>query len=294
MDKKTRLLVIINPISGVGKQKTIEKVFAERLNHEKFDYDIRYTEYAHHATLIASDAASQNYDAVIAVGGDGSINDAAAGLIGTGTVLGIIPCGSGNGLARHMKLPLQPEKALDVINDFHVEEIDTINVNGHNYVSIAGVGFDAFVAEKFSHAKNRGFVGYAEIMFREYPLYKPHEYQLIIDGKEYRRKSLFISFANSSQFGFNAAIAPSASLQDGLIDVCMVEKVPPLHLPLTVELLYAKHFEKSQHVEIIQAKEVTVLNNQLRWINFDGEALELEPELHFKVNEKSLKVVCHG
>ena len=295
MTDRKRLLVIINPISGVGRQKTIEKVLAQHLDHSRFDYDIRYTERAGHATDIAREGSAQGYEAVIAVGGDGSINEVAKGLIGTGTTMGIIPCGSGNGMARHMHLPLTPEKAVEVINKYHTEDIDTIDVNGHSYVSIAGVGFDAFVARRLRLTKKRGFAGYARIMFTEYPRYKAKEYRMIIDGKECSHKALMVSVANSSQFGFNAAIAPTASLTDGLLDVCIVEKVPYLELPITAEMLLMSHnFEKSEHVEIIQAKEVTILNNDYRWINYDGEALKLDTELHFKIVPKSLNVICHG
>ena len=295
MNDRKRLLVIINPISGVGRQKTIEKVFEQHLDHSRFDYDIRYTERAGHATDIAREGSTQGYDAVIAVGGDGSINEVSAGLIGTHTTMGIIPCGSGNGMARHLKLPLVPEKAIEVINTYHTETIDTIDVNGHSYASIAGVGFDAYVARRFKFTKTRGFAGYARILFTEYPRYKAKEYRLVIDGKEYTRKALMISVANSSQFGFNAAIAPTASLQDGLLDICIMEKVPYLEIPITAELLLLSHdLQKSEHVELIQAKEVTILNNDYKWINFDGEALKLDTELHFKIVPQSLNIICHG
>ncbi len=294
MTDRKQLLVIINPISGVGRQKTIEKVFEQHLDHSRFGYDIRYTEHTGHATTIAREGSEQGYDAVVAVGGDGSINEVSAGLIGTRTTMGIIPCGSGNGMARHLKLPLTPDKAVGVINHYHTETIDTIDVNGHSYASIAGVGFDAYVARRFKFTKTRGFAGYARILFTEYPRYKVKEYHLVIDGREYTRKALMISVANSSQFGFNAAIAPTASLQDGLLDICIMQKVPYLEIPITAEMLLMSHnLEKSENVELIQAKEVTILNNDYRWINFDGEALKLDTELHFKVVPQSLNIICH-
>ena len=295
MENRKRLLVIINPISGVGRQKTIEKVLDQHLDHSRFDCDIRYTERAGHATDIAREGSRQGYDAVVAVGGDGSINEVAKGLIGTSTTMGIIPCGSGNGLARHMQLPLSPDKAVEILNQYETIDIDTIDVNGNSYVSIAGVGFDAYVARRFRLTKKRGFAGYAKILFSEYPRYKAKEYRMIVDGRELSRTALMITVANSSQFGFNAAIAPTASLKDGLMDVCVVEKVPYLEIPITAEMLVVSHhFQKSEHVEIIQAKELTIINNDYRWINFDGEALKLDKELHFKVIPKSLKIIHNG
>ncbi len=294
MGLKKKLLVIINPISGVGKQKKIESVLESHLDHSRYDYDIRYTEYAHHAIVIVSEACTQDYDAIIAVGGDGSVNDAVSGMVkaNSNKILGVIPCGSGNGLARHLKIPLIPEKAMHIINTFHVEKIDTILINNRTCVSIAGIGFDALVARKFKFSKTRGLQAYTEIVLGEYPFYKPATYRLNIDGEEIERKALFISFANSNQFGYNTIIAPSAELSDGLIDVCIVGAIPLIHLPLTAQLLYTKHFDLSQHVEIIKAKNVTVYNNEYQWVNMDGEAIRMDEKLHLSTRRKSLKIIC--
>ena len=295
MTANKKLLVIINPISGVGKQRTIETVLESHLNHNLFDYEIRYTEYAHHASKIAEEACmSKRYDAIIAVGGDGSVNDVVSGIreAKSDVALGIIPCGSGNGLARHLKLPLSPKKAIDVINNFYSEKIDTISINDKVCASIAGVGFDALVAHKFSTARTRGLQAYTEVIVSEYPFYKPATYLLNIDGKEIERKALFISFANSNQFGYNAVVAPSASLKDGLIDVCIVEQIPIIHMPIIAQLVYTKHFDLSQHVEIIKAKHVKVYNNEYEWVNLDGEAVKMGGELDISINSNSLKIIC--
>lgn len=292
---KKKLLVIINPISGVGRQRTIEKVLESHLNHNHFDYEIAYTQYAHHATEIAEAASlSQKYDAIIAVGGDGSVNDVVSGIKAskTNTILGIIPCGSGNGLARHLKIPLSPRKATEVINNYYCKEIDTIEMNNKTYVSIAGIGFDALVANKFSSTKSRGLKAYTEIILSEYPFYKPATYRLNIDGVEMERKALFISFANSNQFGYNAVVAPSANLCDGMIDVCIVKMIPIIHLPIIAQLVYTKHFDLSGHVEIIKAKNITVYNNEYEWVNLDGEAVKLDKKLEIAINNKSLKIIC--
>ncbi len=289
---KKKLIFIINPISGIGRQKKIEEVVAKNLNHEQFDYEIRYTQHAHHGTDIARDAAEKKEcDAIIAVGGDGSVNDVVNGLHGHDIIMGIIPCGSGNGLARDLKIPLQPTQAVRAINRFHVAPIDTIQLNDHIYVSIAGVGFDALVARKMKQAKKRGLTAYANIVLNDYPLSKENTFHLQIDGEVLERKAWFISFANSSQFGYNAAVAPLADLSDGLIDICIVKKIPLAHLPLTAPLVYLNHFDLSQHVEIIKAKEVMVLDNDYRWVNVDGEGLRMEKELRFKVHHNALNII---
>ncbi len=289
---KKKLIFIINPISGIGRQKKIEEVVAKHLDHNLFDYEIRYTQRIHHGTEIAREAAEKREcDAIIAVGGDGSVNDVANGLHGHDMTMGIIPCGSGNGLARDLKIPLQLSQAVRIINQYNVSPIDTIQLNDHIYVSIAGVGFDALVARKMKQAKKRGLTAYANIVLNDYPLSKESLFHLNIDGKTWERKAWFISFANSSQFGYNTAIAPLADLSDGLIDICIVKKIPLAHLPLTAPLVYLNHFDLSQHVEIVKAKEVTVLDNEYGWVNVDGEGMRMENTLHFQVHHNALNII---
>jgi YegS/Rv2252/BmrU family lipid kinase len=289
---KRKIIFIVNPISGIGKQKKIESILADNLDKELFDYEIRYTEYAHHGTYIAREAAEQNScDAIVAVGGDGSVNDVVNGLHGQNLTMGIIPCGSGNGLARDMKIPLQPAQAVRMINQYNVAPIDTVQLNNLIFVSIAGVGFDALVARKMKLAKKRGLTAYVNIVMSDYPLSKDTVFHLVVDGKEIERKAWFISFANSNQFGYNTAIAPLAHLDDGLLDICIVDKIPLAHLPLTAPLVYLNHFNLSQHVEILKAKEVIVLDNDYQWVNVDGEGLRVGKELQFTVHHKALNII---
>ncbi|MBR1644740.1 MAG: NAD(+)/NADH kinase [Bacteroidales bacterium] len=290
---KQHLLFVVNPVSGIGRQKKIEEVVQENLDLDRFTYDVRYTERIHHGTDITREAlAQQTYDAVVAVGGDGSVNDVVTGLQGSSLPMGIIPCGSGNGLARNLKIPLQPAAAVKLLNQFYVDSIDTITVNDLVFASIAGIGFDALVARKMKLAKKRGLPAYTNIILTDYPNYKEQVYHMEIDGKEVVRKAWFISFANSNQFGYNTAIAPLARLDDGLIDVCIVDKIPLVHLPLTAPLVYLNHFELSQHVEIFKAHEVRVLDNDYRWVNIDGEGIKVAKELHFVNHHKTLNIIC--
>ena len=289
---KKNLLAIVNPISGIGKQKKIEKVLKENLNQDLFDYSVAYTEHIHHGTEIARDAAMKGYDVVVAVGGDGSVNDVISGLKDSETTLGIIPCGSGNGLARNLKLPLIPTLAVRVLNQYNEEKIDTIVLNNsHIIASIAGVGFDAFIARLMKAAKLRGFSAYLNLIMREYPSYKEKDYHLVIDDRELDRNAWFITFANSNQFGYNAAVAPKAKLDDGLIDISIVDKIPLEHVPITGPLVYANHFELSQHVEMFKAHEVHVSGNIDKWVNIDGEGENIGQELHFVNHPHSLKIL---
>ncbi len=289
---KRNLLFIVNPISGIGRQKKIEALLESNIDHSLLDYTVRYTERIHHGTELAKDAVEQGcFDAIVAVGGDGSVNDVVSGMVGSNIALGIIPCGSGNGLARNLKIPLTPAHAIEILNHYKVAEIDTIYLNDRVIASIAGVGFDARVARRMKQTKVRGLQAYAKIILTDYPTYKEHTYRLNIDGNEIERKAWFISFANSNQFGYNTAIAPLAQLDDGLIDVCIVDRIPLLHLPMTAPLLYLNHFELSQHVEYFKAHEVTVYNNDEKWVNIDGEGERIGTELHFRNVRKSLKVL---
>ena len=310
------LLFIVNPVSGIGKQKRIEQLIEANLDHSLFDYEVAYTEHAHHGKEIASQAIKQSSNqaipaAIIAVGGDGSVNDVVSGLLATDAIkqsssqaipLGIIPCGSGNGLARNLGIPLNPAHAIQMLNRFNVTEIDTIQLSTQTFkhssnqaikhiASIAGIGFDARVARRMKQAKVRGLQAYAKIIAEDYFTYKEHTYRLVIDGREMERKAWFISLANSNQFGYNTAIAPLAKLDDGLIDVCIVDRIPFHHLALTAPLLYLNHFELSQHVEMFKAHEVTVYNNEERWVNIDGEGEDIGDHLHFTNIPKSLEIL---
>lgn len=289
---KQRLLFIINPVSGIGKQKTVEQVLETYLDKDKFEYDIAYTEYAHHATEIARQATTQGYNTVIAVGGDGSINDCVRGLVNSEVSLGIIPAGSGNGLARCLGIPLEVKKAIEVINNYNSLNIDTINLNDMIYASVAGIGFDALIAKEFTGNTTRGFQTYLKLILKDYLNYKPKKYRLRIDGKEIEKDALFISFMNSNQFGFNAIIAPKASLNDGLMDIVVVKKVPIIFAPLVVQMMFFHQFDKAMEVETFQAKEVEILDFQDGIINLDGEGIEYpNTELKFTVNSNNLNVI---
>lgn len=288
---KKRIVFIVNPISGGRKKLGIENIVAKVLDTQKFDYQLYYTEYAGHGAKIATEAVAQGADIVVAVGGDGSVNQVAGQLVRTKVALGIIPMGSGNGLANHLKIPLTPKKALEVINHFRVERIDTASVNKNFFVSIAGVGFDAMIAHKFAGSKRRGFWTYLRLIFSEFVSYQPLSYTLLIDGAPLKRDALFISFANSDQFGYKTKIAPQASVFDGLLDVCVVGK-PPFHrMPLLAYLLFSNQIGKLKDVEIVKAKEIKIESAKKQFVNVDGDPIQLDEDLHITVHPMSLDVI---
>jgi diacylglycerol kinase (ATP) len=289
--KKRRILFIINPISGIGKQKNIDELIRSNIDADSFIYEIMLTTGPGHATGLARMAVGSGVDVVVAVGGDGTVNEIGQVLAGTSTALGIIPTGSGNGLARHIKIPFNFRKAIGVINRCNIRKIDTATINGQVFLSIAGVGYDAFVAKKFARASRRGFFSYFRIVSNEYPLYKPKKYYLEVDGRIIRRKALAITFANSNQFGNNTSIAPNAKLDDGLVDVCILRKIPLWLVPFYVPLLFTKTFHKTHYIEIIRANHAVITRTKGKSIHLDGDPSDTGRVIEMKVNPLSLNII---
>jgi len=290
---KKNILFIINPISGrkPSVKEKIKSLIDNILDKEKYNYKIQNTNRKDHAIEISKNAVKEGFDIIVVVGGDGSINEVAQSIVNTDVILGIIPLGSGNGLAHHLKIPLKPENAIEVINQFKIKKIDTASCNDKVFVSIAGIGFDARVAKKFAKTRKRGFLSYLKIIIKEYPFYKPRDYEINIDGKQIQRNAFIINFANSDQFGYDTTIAPNAKIDDGLIDVCIVKKVPLVELPISAHLLYWKQIDKSRFIEIIKAKNIIIKRKKKSTVNIDGEPVKLAKELEIKINPLSLKVI---
>ena len=222
MEKK-KIVFIVNPISGTQNKRYILKLLPEKLNSELFDWHIAKTEYAGHATLLAKEYSTQDYHAIIAIGGDGTVNEIARSLVHTNVALGIIPCGSGNGLARHLHIPMDPVGAIKVINRFIAKDVDYGKINEIPFFCTCGVGFDAFVSSKFANAGRRGLLTYLENTLREGLKYKPDTYEIEVEGETRKYKAFLIACANASQYGNNAFIAPQASMSDGMLDVTIME-----------------------------------------------------------------------
>ncbi|MCX6233352.1 MAG: diacylglycerol kinase family lipid kinase [Bacteroidetes bacterium] len=289
--RKKEVIFIINPASGVRSKNRMEDMIRTYLDKERYNQTILYTERAGHAIELSRKAARDKTDIVVAVGGDGSLNEIAKGLIGTDTAMGIIPAGSGNGLAHHLRIPFRISKAIETINKGKIKKIDTIRINGELCVSIAGVGFDALVAKEFEKARRRGFQTYFRIILTEYLNYKPRKYKITIDGKKYKEKALFISFANSNQFGYNASIAPHATVDDGLIDVCIIKKIPLAKVVFLANLLFLKKIDQTNDITIIKGKEIKLSRKRSKIVNIDGEHVKLKKKLIIKIDPLSLNVI---
>lgn len=290
MNTKKKICFIVNPVSGIGRQKVIEKLIDQLLDRTVFEYEIQYTKAAKHATELAKDAALRNFDIVVAVGGDGSVNETAKGLIGTKTAMAIIPAGSGNGLARHLKIPIDIKKAMDVINSGTITTVDSIRFNDETFVNVAGIGFDAHIGWEFAKFGKRGFSSYLKVIMREFPKYKARKYELEIDGQTIYPEAFLISFANGSQWGNNAYIAPTADISDGIMDIAILKNFKFMSALSIGYKLFKGSLHESAHLEIIKAKEVKV-KQPSTIAHIDGEPIEIGNEIHIQVTPRSLHVV---
>ena len=223
MEKKSSILFIMNPISGTDNKSSVPKHIEETLDKNVFDYSIKETEYSGHAYEIAKAAAKKGFDFVIAVGGDGTVNEVGRALTHTNTAMGIIPCGSGNGLARHLMIPLDIKKSIEIINKRTIHKLDYGMINDYPFFCTCGMGFDAYISMKFAKAGKRGAVTYLENILREGVKYKAEKYIVECEGESLECRAFLISCANASQYGNNAYIAPQASMSDGLMDVIIME-----------------------------------------------------------------------
>lgn len=288
---KKHLVFIINPKSGTDRVKAMQDIIDARLDMAQFTYEIQYTQYAKHGTDLAKAAANNGAYGVVAIGGDGSVNDAAVGLIGTNTVLGIIPKGSGNGMARTMKIPLTPVDAVDVLNLGRTVRMDIGYVNDQPFISNAGVGFDALVSKKFSMSERRGLRAYSWLVTKHLWQYREWDYQLTIDGKALNQKAFMINIANGQQFGYNFKIAPKASFTDGLLDVIVIKKFPKMLGGVLTARALRGTIMNSPYVDHYLAKDITITHPDLKLMQTDGDAHPCDNKLHFRIAPAALEVM---
>jgi diacylglycerol kinase (ATP) len=285
---KQKITFIVNPVSGTGKQKQLEDSIEKHLDHSRFDFVIQYTQSPGHATELAVNAAADSY-LIVAVGGDGTINEVAKALINTSIPLGIIPCGSGNGLATHYGIPVKVDEAVKLINNGKIIITDTALINGVAYLSTAGVGFDAHIAQKFNQSKNRGFSSYAKLVLTEWVNFKPLHFKFSADGQKFERTAFLTTIANCSQFGNNAFIAPEAKTDDGKLNVTIVKPFPFWAVPGLLRRLFNKKIHLSPFVETFTAKEIEI-EQPSESVHYDGEFWLAGKQIKFINIPNSLKI----
>jgi YegS/Rv2252/BmrU family lipid kinase len=285
--------IIINPISGTVSKNKIPGLVNNILHPQSFQTEIFYTQYAGHASLLTRQLLDKGADYIIAAGGDGTVNEIARTMVHTSSTLGIIPIGSGNGLARDLGIPMDMKKAIELIAQAQSITIDYCKANEYIFFCTCGVGFDAMVSERFSGEKKRGSISYAKSAITEYLKFKPDVYELILDdGTVVKEKAFLITCANTSQYGNNAYIAPNANIRDGLMDIVMLAPLNSLDVaPLTIQL-FTKQIAHNHRFNHYRSPKVTIKRSHPGPMHVDGEPLYAGTEISIETIPAGLQVIA--
>jgi len=290
--KTEKIFLIINQYAGHKEgAKAIETVIPY-LKKNGYLVEYSFTNHPGHATELASKAANDGFDLVVAVGGDGTVNEVARGLIGTKTPMGIIPMGSGNGLARELGISMNMSKSARALVEGENLQLDVCKLNEQRFFCTSGIGFDAMIADKMSKAASRGFLKYVQLVIQESIFYKPLNVRMKIDGVLIEESVFLITFANASQFGNNAYIAPAASMTDGLIDVVVVRKFAKIWMPVFGIALFSKWIPKLPFVDCYKAKRVELEIANTPYYHFDGEPGKLNLLAVISMDDEKIWVRC--
>lgn len=288
---ETKYAFVINPNAGVKKKLNIETFIALHFP-KSLSYDIIIWEDADDITPISKQIQQNQYQFVIACGGDGTVNMVAALLVHTQIALGILPLGSGNGLARSNGIPMNLMKALDVIVKGKTELIDSGTINTHPFFCTAGIGFDALIAHKFAESTKRGFVTYFKTSVSEFFKYKPLNYVINVDEKIIKTPAFLITVANAGQWGNDVYIAPAAKLNDGLFHISVLKPFPLITFPLFGIKLFSKKADTFKYLESIIGKKVDIEFEHQLPAHYDGEPLVANRKISLEMFPLSLRIIC--
>lgn len=293
MEQKQKIVFIINPISGVGKKNIIPPLIEKHLDKNKFDSKIIYTQHRGHGHEIANQHKNEA-DIIVAVGGDGSVNEIGSALVNSHCALGIIPCGSGNGLARHAEIPLKLDAAIKRLNTSKPVLIDTGTVNEKVFLGTCGFGFDAHVAEKFDQYHKRGFFSYIKLVLREFKSYVAHEFSIETIGKKSVHEAFMLSVANSSQFGNGFTISPLSELTDGKFELVILKPFKGYHAPGIARRFFSKSIHRSKFFDQIYFENTLTISlaaGQETTLHVDGEPCGKANSFVIKISKSSLKLI---
>ncbi|MDO4981849.1 MAG: YegS/Rv2252/BmrU family lipid kinase [Prevotellaceae bacterium] len=288
-----KITFILNPISGTISKAGVPELIDNTIDKDIYDYQLVFTERAGHATEIAAAEVAKGTDIVVAVGGDGTVNEVGRALVHTNTALAILPCGSGNGLARHLMLPMNLKKSIETINKGVVHDLDYGVINGIPFFCTCGIGFDAFVSMKFAEAGKRGPITYVENVLREGLRYKPETYIITDETGTKTRKAFLISCANASQYGNNAYIAPHASMADGILDIIIMEPFDMFDAPQISMDLFSKTIENNSKIKMLKSSRILVKRQKEGYIHYDGDPVMAGTEIEIHVEHKGIKMVVN-
>lgn len=288
---KQRLLLIINPISGTSKKEGLAEYLTRRLTDSLgMSVDVKITGGKGDANRFAIEAVEQGYYGVVAVGGDGTVNEVARALCNSDVALGIIPTGSGNGLARHLEIPVDINLSLDVITQNNILSCDYATVNDIPFFCTFGMGFDAAVSDRFARQRKRGKMMYVKSAFEEFVKYRPKEYTIRANGKEITHKAFLVACCNASQYGNNAYIAPAANMSDGLLDIIIIHAGSPISTAMIGVDLFTGYINRSTLIQTFQAPSAIISRTDTSSAHVDGEHVELGNLLDVKCHKEKLKI----
>lgn len=285
-----KVLFIINKYAGTGYQPQLEGRIITACGQNDVECTIEFTQHRGHATELAQQAASKGFHQVIAVGGDGTINEVAQGLLNGTVPMGIIPRGSGNGLARHLGIPVKTPLAINSLFQSTPLAMDTFTVNGKLSLNVSGIGFDGHIANLFGGQTKRGLAGYAKLTLKEFFSFTEFDMEIRIDGKVLNRKAFITAIANSSQYGNNARIAPAASVCDGLLHVNILKKVPPYRMDF-IYSFFTGTVEQSKFCEILEASKLTINTPKPIAFHIDGEPCGHHSQFNIALHPGTLPVL---
>ena len=285
-----RIMLIVNPISGTGNKKDVPEVVERTLAAEGYSTDVRFTGGRGDATMFASEASDKGYYGVLACGGDGTVNETARALCGSQTALGILPAGSGNGLARHLGIPMEVELAMEIVCQRTVVPSDYGSVNGVPFFCTFGMGFDAAVSHRFARQNHRGLLSYVRSALSEYVQFRPTTYTISANGKLLTEKAFLVAVCNASQWGNNAYIAPEASLTDGLLDITVVHSGSPIDAAVMGMDIFTGFISKNTMVHCFRAPAAVIYRSEKGEAHVDGEPMMLDEILDVKCHRGALRL----
>lgn len=284
-----KILFIVNPIAGGKPKEAVLQKVTSALDQDKYVFDVKYTEYAGHACELAR---SSDADIVVAIGGDGTQNEVARSIAGTEKVLGIIPCGSGDGLALHLGISRDPEKAAGVLNCGSVASMDYGTVCGHPFFCTTGVGIDAMVSDSFAKSHSRGLKTYVLESARTWFGFKPEHYRIYVDGElKWDAPASIVTVGNANQWGNNARITPLASVCDGLLDLTIVDEFNTLAFPALIVRLFNGSAHKSRHSSCLKGRRIVIERDSEGPAHYDGDPYTLGKRIEIETVAGSLKVM---
>lgn len=285
-----RLTLIINPIAGTLSKRGLEGWLIPKLEGMGYGVTVEYTRGPGDATRISREAAMRGDYGVLACGGDGTVNEVASGLIGSSTALGILPAGSGNGLARHIGIPVDIWRSLRVIAEDNVAECDYGEVNGQPFFCTFGVGFDAAVSHRFARKHKRGLGSYISSAWDEFIKYNPDTYEIVAGDTVITDKAFLVVCCNASQYGNNAFIAPSASIRDGLLDITVVHSGTIFDHAFSGLEMITGSIGNHGKIQTFRAPELTIRRSTAGPAHIDGDPAELPAELHVRCHPAKLRI----